>query len=334
MNQKPLDGNLDSLDIFDEDAAHEQVVTFTVQQDHSGMRIDKYLADVSDLSRTYLQTLLDQGNITIGALRVRHSSKKVYENDRVTVHIPAPFAIDVTPEDIDLTIVFEDEDLVVVNKPRGMVAHPGAGHTKGTLVSALLFHVNNLSGIGGAIRPGIVHRIDKDTSGLLVVAKTDLAHHSLSEQLREHSVVRVYEALVHGQINHVTGVIDAPIGRDSKKRQQMAVVPDNMGKDAITHFRVMQRFTSYTHVELRLETGRTHQIRVHMAYIGHPVAGDPVYTKQDPLHLEGQFLHAKTLGFVHPRTQESLLFHASLPPCLQQVLDELMRRDDLSTGGL
>ncbi len=328
MNQKPLDDNLDSLDNFDDEAAQGQVVTFSVQQKQSGMRIDKYLADVSDLSRTYVQTLLDQGHIMIGTILVRHSSKKVYENDVVTLRIPEPFGIDVTPEDIELDIVFEDEDLVVVNKPRGMVVHPGAGHSKGTLVSALLFHVNNLSGIGGAVRPGIVHRIDKDTSGLLVVAKTDLAHHSLALQLRDHSVVRVYEALVHGQINHATGVIEAPIGRDTKKRQQMAVVPDDMGKDAITHFKVLQRFTSYTQVELRLETGRTHQIRVHMAYIGHPVAGDPVYTKQDPLHLAGQFLHAKTLGFVHPRTEESLLFQAPMPSVLQKALDEVRRTDD------
>lgn len=325
MDQKTFDDDLDALNIFDDNATHEQALTFTVQPEQSGMRIDKYLADVSDLSRTYLQTLLEQGHIVIDALIARQSSKKVYQGDIVSLHIPDPSPIDVVPEDIELDIVFEDEDLVVVNKPRGMVVHPGAGHTKGTLVSALLFHVNNLSGIGGAVRPGIVHRIDKDTSGLLVVAKTDLAHHSLTEQLREHSVIRWYEALVHGQINHATGVIDAPIGRDPKRRQQMAVVPADMGKDAVTHFRVLQRFTGYTHVELRLETGRTHQIRVHMAYIGHPVVGDPVYNKQDPLHLSGQFLHAKTLGFVHPRTHESLLFHVPLPTFLQQVLDDMMR---------
>ncbi len=322
MEHKTLDDDLESMA---EDDASEQVLVFKVAQ--SGQRVDKFLAQASDLSRTYLQTVLDQGRVLINGTPVVQSSRKVVEGDDIVVLLKAPEPIDVAPEDIALDIVYEDDDVIVINKPRGMVVHPGAGHQTGTLVSALLWHVKNLSGIGGALRPGIVHRIDKDTSGLLVVAKTDLAHHSLTEQLREHSVTRLYEALVHGVISHATGVIDAPIGRDPYHRQQMAVVAENAGKSAVTHFRVLKRFLHYTYVELRLETGRTHQIRVHMAYIGHPLVGDPVYNRQDPLQLAGQFLHAKTLGFTHPRTNERLQFHAPLPEMLQTVLDDVSRHD-------
>jgi len=218
----------------------------------------------------------------------------------------------IEPESMPLEIVYEDSDVVVVNKPRGLVVHPAPGHYSGTLVNGLLAHCKDLSGINGVLRPGIVHRIDKDTSGLLMVAKNDKAHMGLAEQLKEHSVDRKYVAIVHGVIPHEMGTIDAPIGRDPKNRQQMAVVFEN-SKPAITHFVVLERFKEHTLVELKLETGRTHQIRVHMKYIGYPLAGDPKYGPKDTLDLDGQALHAKTLGFTHPRTGERLEFEAPLP---------------------
>ncbi len=289
-----------------------------------GERVDRYIAAAGAWSRAYVQQLIADGCVTVDGLTVR-ASAKLRAGQEICVTVPEPEPIDVVPEDIPLDIRFEDGDLLVVNKPRGMVVHPAPGHTRGTLVGALLGHMGGLSSIGGALRPGIVHRIDKDTSGLLVVAKTDLAHVSLSEQLREHSVTRVYEAIVHGKIGPDRGLVDAPIGRDPRRRQQMAVVAPGSGRPAVTHFKVLERLLNFSYVELRLETGRTHQIRVHMAYIGHPVAGDPLYATRDPLQLSGQALHARTLGFTHPRTFERLTFHSAPPDVFTDALAALRR---------
>lgn len=316
--------NTNDVTVDDEDIVQEaDVMTFHVEV--SGERIDRYLAEVGSWSRAQVQQFIEGGHITLNGKVVRASSK-VTKDQQIIVHVPPLATIDVIPEDIPLDIYYEDEDVIVVNKPRGMVVHPAPGHTRNTLVGALLGHIEHLSGIGGALRPGIVHRIDKDTSGLLVVAKTDLAHHSLSNQFKEHSVIRLYEAIVHGHLSSSTGMIDAPLARDPHKRQQMAVMPDGYGKRAITHFQVIDSYINYTHVRLRLETGRTHQIRVHMAYIGHPVAGDPLYASRDPLGLSGQALHAKTLGFIHPRSGQELLFHAPWPPILEATVADLTRR--------
>lgn len=289
-----------------------------------GERVDRYIAAAGAWSRAYVQHLIADGCVTVDGLTVR-ASAKLRVGQEICVTVPEPEPIDVVPEDIPLDIRFEDGDLLVVNKPRGMVVHPAPGHTHGTLVGALLGHLGGLSSIGGALRPGIVHRIDKDTSGLLVVAKTDLAHVSLSEQLREHTVTRVYEAIVHGKMGPDRGQIDAPIGRDPRRRQQMAVVAPGSGRPAVTHFKVLERLPNFSYVELRLETGRTHQIRVHMAYIGHPVAGDPLYATRDPLQLSGQALHARTLGFTHPRTFERLTFHSDPPDVFTDTLAALRR---------
>ena len=290
--------------------------------DQNGIRLDKYVADVTELTRTFIQRLVDEDRVYVEG-QVAKASKKVQTGQLVRIILPAPSAPDTEPQDIPLDIVYEDKDLLVVNKPRGMVVHPAPGHTSGTLVNALLWHFDHLSTRSGHERPGIVHRIDKDTSGLLVVAKTDLAHLSLSEQLKDHSMTRIYHAVVHGVFNHHRGRVDAPIGRHPNKRQQMAVREDGSGRSAITHFHVLETFSDYTYLELRLETGRTHQIRVHMAYIGHPVVGDPVYATKDPFDLKGQALHAGTLGFVHPRTGDAMLFTSSLPEPMVKLLDIL-----------
>ncbi|WP_425450695.1 RluA family pseudouridine synthase [Sulfoacidibacillus thermotolerans] len=307
----------------EEEFQTQEVVMFVVDRDEE--RIDRYLAQQGTWSRAKIQQLIASGRVTVDGKTAR-ASMKVGAGQEIVVRVPPPVAIDVLPEDIELDIRYEDRDLIVVNKPRGMVVHPAPGHVRGTLVGALLGHIKDLSGIGGAERPGIVHRIDKDTSGLLVVAKTDLAHQGLAEQFKAHSVTRLYQALVHGHVGPMTGMIDAPIARDRHKRQQMTVVPEGYGKRAVTHFQVLERYQNYTFVQLRLETGRTHQIRVHMAYIGHPVAGDPVYASRDPLALHGQALHAHTLGFIHPRTGEFLLFEAELPAVLQATLRDLQRQ--------
>ncbi|OJG13259.1 RluA family pseudouridine synthase [Enterococcus asini] len=248
---------------------------------------------------------------------------KVKTGDQVTIAVPEPTVLELTPENIPLEIVYEDEDVAVVNKPQGMVVHPSAGHPNGTLVNALLFHMQNLSSINDVIRPGIVHRIDKDTSGLLMIAKNDFAHESLAKQLKEKTSLRKYVALVHGVIPHEKGVIDAPIGRSKTDRKMQAVIEE--GKPAVTHFQVLERFADFTLVELQLETGRTHQIRVHMKYIGYPLAGDPVYGPKKTLPGKGQFLHAQVLGFEHPRTGEFLTFTAPLPEVFQKTLEKLRK---------
>ena len=282
--------------------------------DNSGTRIDKYLSLLDEeLSRSAATKLIDEGNVLInGKPAIKKSVVK--EGDEVEAFIPDPEMIEAFAQDIPLNIVYEDSDLLVVNKPKGMVVHPAAGNEKDTLVNALLYHCgDSLSGINGKIRPGIVHRIDKDTSGLLIVAKNDTSHRGLAEQIKEHSFTRMYEAVVYGNIKDDFGTVNAPIGRHPTERKKMAVTSKN-SREAVTHFEVLQRFGNFTHVRLKLETGRTHQIRVHMASLGHPVAGDPVYGPKKVIEsLNGQCLHARVIGFVHPKTGEYLEFSSELP---------------------
>ncbi|MDE6953274.1 MAG: RluA family pseudouridine synthase [Erysipelotrichales bacterium] len=291
-------------------------------EEYVGQRIDKILVKVMDgYSRTQVQLLIQNKHIEVNGKIVK-ASYKLEENDVIIVHIPEPENTDIVAEDIPLDIVYEDSDMIVVLKPTGMIVHPSAGIYQGTLVNALLYHCQDLSGINGVNRPGIVHRIDKETSGLLMVAKNDMAHQSLSEQLQEHTVIRRYYALVHGLIPHEFGRIEAPIGRDIKDRQKMCCTDKN-AKEAITNFKVIERFKDMTLVECRLETGRTHQIRVHMQYIGHPVYGDPQYGLRRDDTTYGQYLHAKILGFVHPRTKEEMYFDSELPEFFEKKLEEL-----------
>ncbi|RGW12845.1 RluA family pseudouridine synthase [Enterococcus asini] len=286
-------------------------------------RIDKVLSqELVDYSRSQIQQWLKDERVMVNGTTVK-ANYKVKAGDQVTIAVPEPTILELTPENIPLEIVYEDEDVAVVNKPQGMVVHPSAGHPNGTLVNALLFHMQNLSSINDVIRPGIVHRIDKDTSGLLMIAKNDFAHESLAKQLKEKTSLRKYVALVHGVIPHEKGVIDAPIGRSKTDRKMQAVIEE--GKPAVTHFQVLERFADFTLVELQLETGRTHQIRVHMKYIGYPLAGDPVYGPKKTLPGEGQFLHAQVLGFEHPRTGEFLTFTAPLPEVFQKTLEKLRK---------
>ncbi|TGB04987.1 RluA family pseudouridine synthase [Halobacillus salinus] len=297
---------------------------YIVEEQDQSKRIDKLLSDaLDDVSRSQIQGWLKDNIVKVNGSSVK-SNYKVQEGDEITWEVPEPEPMELKAENIDLDIVYEDSDVVVVNKPAGMVVHPAAGHGSGTLVNALLYHCKDLSGINGVERPGIVHRIDKDTSGLLMVAKNDQAHRSLVEQLQNKSVERRYEAIVHGMITHEFGTIDAPIGRDPKDRQRMAVVEG--GRDAVTHFQVIKHFEDFTHVECKLETGRTHQIRVHMRYINHPLAGDPKYGPRKTLDMEGQALHARTLGFEHPRTGEWKTFEVQPPEAFQEMLAYLEER--------
>lgn len=292
---------------------------WTADSTDNSERIDKYITlQNEDWSRSQVQAWIKEGRVTVNGEAVKNNYK-LQTDDEITLRVPPPKEMAIQPESMPLDIVYEDSDVVVINKPRGLVVHPAPGHYSGTLVNGLLAHCKDLSGINGVLRPGIVHRIDKDTSGLLMVAKNDKAHMGLAEQLKEHTVNRTYVAIVHGVIQHEMGTIDAPIGRDPKNRQQMAVVFEN-SKPAVTHFIVLERFKEFTLVELKLETGRTHQIRVHMKYIGYPLAGDPKYGPKNTLKLDGQALHAKTLGFTHPRTGEHLEFEADLPQDLTDII--------------
>lgn len=289
----------------------------------SGTRLDTYLAAILDgISRSYIQKLISEQRILINSRPVK-ANYKIKTADQVFVEIPDAAPIDILPEPMDLDIVYEDGDMLIVNKPMGMVVHPAHGHYHGTLVNGLLAHCTDLSGINGKMRPGIVHRIDKDTSGLLMIAKNDMAHQHLAAQLKEHSTKRAYYALVQGVLSEPAGLIDAPIGRHETERKKMAVNLKN-GKEARTHYYVKERFARNTFIECRLETGRTHQIRVHMAYLGHPLVGDPLYgTRKSNLDFPGQALHAYALGFIHPRTEEPLYFEAPLPQHFQTILKEL-----------
>lgn len=302
---------------------NEHVVT----TEETGIRLDVLVAGLDEeFTRARVQKLIEQGEVTVNQSPAK-SNYKVREGDKISFSVPEPEKLEINPEAIPLDIVYEDGDLLVINKPQGMVVHPAAGNYSGTLVNALLEHCNDLSGINGVVRPGIVHRIDKDTSGLLVVAKNDRAHLSLAEQIKEHSVSRKYMAVVHGVVNEPKGVVDAPIGRDPRDRKKMAVVSRN-SKNAVTHYSVVERFQGYTLLECCLETGRTHQIRVHMAYVGHPVAGDPLYgPRKNPLDLQGQALHAYILGFRHPVSGEFMEFKAELPPYFEEILIKLRESD-------
>ncbi|MFP3411924.1 RluA family pseudouridine synthase [Bacillus sp. SIMBA_074] len=300
-----------------------EVVQVTVAEEQKSERIDKFVAEInSEWSRSQVQQWIKDAVVTVNGKSVK-GNYKVKGNDEITVTIPEPEELDIQPEDMNLEVYYEDADVLVVNKPRGMVVHPAPGHTKGTLVNGLMHQCTDLSGINGVMRPGIVHRIDKDTSGLLMVAKNDMAHESLVNQLVAKTVTRRYKAIVHGVIPHDKGIIDAPIGRDKKERQSMTV--DENGKNAVTHFQVLERFKDFTLVECRLETGRTHQIRVHMKYIGYPLAGDPKYGPKKTLDMNGQALHAGILGFDHPRTGEYIEFEAPIPEVFEEALNILRK---------
>lgn len=294
-----------------------------VEENLNGERLDKALSTLTGESRSLVQMLIKKQAVLVNGEKTK-ANYKVKTGDELSYEIEEPEELSVTPENIPLDIYYEDADVLVVNKPQGMVVHPSAGHSTGTLVNALLYHCTDLSGINGVIRPGIVHRIDKDTSGLLMVAKNDAAHESLSEQLKAKTSDRIYLALVHGDIKHQKGTIEAPIGRAKEDRKKMAVVAD--GKEARTHFEVLERFGDYTLVKCELDTGRTHQIRVHMKYIGHPLAGDPKYGPKNTLVGNGQFLHASELGFLHPRTGEALHFKAPLPENFEAALKQLREK--------
>lgn len=291
-------------------------------------RLDKILNEqLVDYSRSQIQQWLKEGLVSDSATKqVLKANYKVKQAMEVLIQLPEVKELELTPENIPLEIVYEDKDVAVINKPQGMVVHPSAGHPNGTLVNALLYHLKDLSTINDVIRPGIVHRIDKDTSGLLMIAKNDIAHEKLAEQLKEKTSLRKYIALVHGVIPHDKGTITAPIGRSKQDRKKQAVVEE--GKHAVTHFTVLERFNEYTLIELKLETGRTHQIRVHMQYIGYPLAGDPIYGPRKTLKGHGQFLHAQTLGFTHPTSGEWLEFSAPLPEIFEQTLANLRKQNN------
>lgn len=283
---------------------------------------------MEDLSRSRIQKLVEEGMVQVNGQPCLEKKHPVRAGDLVRVEVPAPSLLEVEAEDIPLEILYEDQDLMVINKDRGLVVHPGAGNEKGTLVNAIMHHCgDSLSSINGVIRPGIVHRIDKDTSGLLMIAKNDRAHQSLARQLADHSITRVYHAIVYNNLREDSGTIDRPIGRDPQNRLRQGVVDPERGRRAVTHYRVLERLGPFTYIEATLETGRTHQIRVHMAYINHPLLGDPVYgPKKKYPGVEGQMLHAKTLGFRHPVTDRYMEFDSELPEDFQKVLRKLRER--------
>jgi len=314
----------DDLDLGEE-AGDE--LEWVVDGESAGERLDKFVAEAFDdaaVSRTQIQEWIKNGAVLVNGAETK-PKHKLLEGDIVAVAVPEAEPTEIAAEPIPLRIVYEDSDVIVIDKQRGLVVHPAPGHSSGTVVNALLYHCNDLSGINGSIRPGIVHRIDKDTSGLLMAAKNDAAHASLSEQLKEHSVTRKYIALVHGNVPHDRGTIDAPIGRDERDRK-MFTVTDKNSRHAVTHFSVLERLDDYSLLELQLETGRTHQIRVHMKYIGHPLAGDPMFGRSKTVDLNGQALHAAVLGFKHPRTGEYLEFEAPIPADMEHVLHSLRQR--------
>lgn len=299
-----------------------ETIRLSVGEESSGGRIDKYISDnIDGLTRSAVQGLLEKGNILVNGKSV-NKNYKIKSNDDISVEIPEPQVMDAVPENIPLDIVYEDDDLLVVNKPKGMVVHPAHGNYNGTLVNALLYHCGeSLSGINGVIRPGIVHRIDKNTSGLLIVAKNDKSHLHLAQQIKEHSFTREYEAVATGYFKEPLGTIDAPIGRHKTDRKKMCVTTEN-SRNAVTHYSVIKQYGGFAYVRLRLETGRTHQIRVHLSYIGHAVLGDDVYGK--PYRdIDGQCLHARKIGFIHPTTEKYMEFTSELPDYFRKVLNKI-----------
>ena len=302
----------------------EDIFEINIEKEHVGERIDKFITDMlsSGYSRSYVQKLISSENVLVNEKPVK-SNYKVSENDIIKIMIPYPEELNIEPENIPLDIVYEDDDVILINKPKVMVVHPSAGHYSGTLVNALMYHCTNLSGINGVMRPGIVHRIDMNTTGIIVACKNDSAHISLSEQLKEHSITRYYYAICHNRFNEPSGTVNAPIGRHPVDRKKMAVNFKN-GKEAITHYEVIENFKNYAFIKCKLETGRTHQIRVHMASISHPLLGDDVYCNaRCPFDLQGQTLHAGVLGFIHPRTGKYVEFETPLPDYFEKVLKKL-----------
>lgn len=298
-----------------------------VDTNANNMRIDRFISErMSDTSRSYIQKLIKDELVTVDS-KVVKSNYKVKEGEWVEIVLPEPVSLDIEAENIPLDILYEDSDVLLVNKPKDMVVHPSAGHITGTLVNALLYHCkDSLSSINGVMRPGIVHRIDKDTTGILIICKNDKAHNCIAEQLKVHSITRRYHALVWNNITDDTGTIDAPIGRHPVDRKKMAINHKN-GKQAVTHYKVLERFGQYTYIQCELETGRTHQIRVHMASIGHPLVGDPVYgPAKQPFKTDGQMLHAKVFGFIHPSTNEYMEFETDLPEYFQLILEKLRNK--------
>lgn len=302
-----------------------QTLKINAAEENKGERLDKFIADNSDISRSYAAKLCEDGLVLCGEKQLL-KKYKILGTEEITINVPKPEELSIEPENIPLNIVYEDSDVIVVNKPQGLCVHPAPGNERGTLVNGLVYHCGDeLSAINGVIRPGIVHRIDKDTSGLLIVAKNNEAHLKLSEQLKERKAMRKYVALVNGNIKEDSGTINKPIGRNPSDRKKMAVVFG--GREAVTHFNVLERFGQYTLVECILETGRTHQIRVHMASIGHSIVGDTLYgIKKEKFNLNGQLLHAKTIGFVHPRTGKMMKFTSDIPEYFENVLEKLRKR--------
>ena len=299
-------------------------VVFEILPEMTEERIDKCISSyMEDLSRSYIQKVIKEGHVFVNDTVVR-ANYRVKVDDQVKFVIPDSIEPDIPAQDIPLDILYEDKDILIINKPKDMVVHPAPGHYEGTLVNAIMYHCkDSLSGINGVMRPGIVHRIDKDTTGSIIVCKNDEAHNAIAEQLRTHDITRIYRAVVYGNVKDEQGTVDAPIGRHPGDRKKMAVNEKN-GKRAVTHYTVLERFGQYTYIECRLETGRTHQIRVHMASIGHPLLGDTVYSgRKPPCHLEGQVLHAMTIGFVHPGSGEYVEFETPLPDYFEKLLDRL-----------
>lgn len=299
---------------------------YKIENDEELIRLDKFLLNKLDVSRSKLQEMIKQGLVLVNDDK-KKNSYVLRVNDVINVIGELKIETDVKPEKMDLDIVYEDDYLMVINKPSGLVVHPAAGHYSGTLVNGLLAHTNSLSSNNGEVRPGIVHRIDKDTSGLLVIAKDDKTHEELSKQLKDKTLSRIYVALVHGRINHDTGTIDAPIGRDPLDRKKMCVTEN--GKEAITHFKVIERYKNASLIECKLETGRTHQIRVHMNYINHPIINDPVYGIKKKINNFGQMLHAKEIGFIHPKTKEYMNFKCDIPKEFKEILKEFQKNKKL-----
>ena len=298
--------------------------TFGAEREDFGCRRDVFIAEnIDELSRSGVQRLIEEGHVRLNGAAVK-ANYKLREKDIIDVEVPEAKTVEILPENIPLDILYEDKDVIIVNKPQGMVVHPAPGHTSGTLVNALMYHCKDeLSGINGEKRPGIVHRIDKDTSGVLMIAKNDAAHQSLAEQLAEHSITRKYNAIVFNGFQEDEGTVDQPIGRNPLDRKKMAVTQKH-SRRAVTHYRVLERMGNFTFIEAQLETGRTHQIRVHMTFIGHPLLGDMVYgPKKQPFHLDGQALHARVLGFVHPSTGQYMEFEAPLPENYEKLLMRL-----------
>ncbi len=301
---------------------------FEVDPGFSDIRIDRFLAEIyPENSRSFFQKLIKSGNVTVNGSPVSKNSVIVQDGDLIGVTVPASVSVDILPEDIPLDILYEDDDVLIVNKPKDMVVHPSAGHYSGTLVNAVMYHCrDHLSGINGEIRPGIVHRIDKDTTGALIICKNDSAHQKIAAQIKEHSVTRRYLGVITGHLKDDTGVVDAPIGRHPTNRKKMAVNPQN-GRRAVTHYKVLEEYPGYSLVQFELETGRTHQVRVHMAHLGHPLLGDEVYGfASSKFRLQGQVLHAQTIGFIHPTTGEYMEFSAELPEYFTKLLEVLRNK--------